>query len=75
MQAYITAIHTWGAQNWWHALIVNVVGVLLGTLLAIFGARYLPVSVVNSITADIDGTHVVTVGVSDSVVVSGTVVQ
>lgn len=75
MQAYITAIHTWGAQNWWHAMIVNGVGALLGVVLAVWGIKYLPAPVVDDITAALSNTHVVSVGVSDTVIVSGTVVQ
>lgn len=75
MQAYITAIHTWGAQNWWHAMIVNGTVALLGVVLAVWGIKYLPAPVVQDITTALDGVHVVVVGVSDSVVVSGTVVQ
>lgn len=58
MQAYLTKIHAWGAQNWWHALIVNGAGAVLGVLLLVFGAKYLPAAVVADLTADINSTHV-----------------
>lgn len=58
MQAYITSIHTWGAQNWWHAAIVNGAGVLLGIVLMVFGAKYLPASVQDEIQQGITQSHV-----------------
>lgn len=69
MQDYIAKLHTWGAQNWWHALIVNGAGVVLGLLLIVFGAKYLPASVQTEIEQGIAQSHV------DALTVSGTTVQ
>lgn len=61
MDSLLVKIHTWGAQSWWQALIVNAAGAALGILLLVFGAKYLPASVNADLTADIAATHVDTI--------------
>lgn len=69
-------IKAWGAESWWHLAIVNVAGAIVGVLLlSPLAVKYLPPQAINAVTTEVASTHVVAVGISDSVVVSGTVVQ